>query len=121
MDYTLYSEQLREQVRMRLAEIIPEQFRSRVAYAIAVEETDAWLFPLFENTRQDTASHATAKETLEKHIGKDKKMRKEYVDANKKRLNYQKLGMKLAKELQKARAHNKSLDLFCWDIKEKGI
>lgn len=118
MDFALYSEQLREQVRMKIEEIIPEQYRQRIAYAIAIEETDAWLIPLFENTKHDTASHVSAKETLSRLIGKDKKLKNKYIDTNKNNLDYQKLGKELSKELKKARSHNKSLDLFCLDIEK---
>lgn len=122
MDYALYSEELRKQVRRRMEEVIPVQFRQKITYAIAIEETDAWLIPLFENTKRDTASHVNAKETLSKLVGKDKKQQRKYVSTDKKRLDYVKLGKELSKQLQHVRKHNKSLDLFCMDLeKAKGI
>ena len=116
IDFVAYSESLREKVCAKMETLIPEKFRQRIAYAIAIEETDAWLIPLFEHSNRDTSSHVNAKETLSKLIGKDKKLQRKYVDTHRKMLDYQKLGKGLMKELQQARGRNKSLDLFCFDI-----
>lgn len=118
-DYTAYSEQLRVQVIQKLETMLPKKYHQYIAYAIAVEETDAWLIPLFENSSKDSASHAKAKETLSKLIGKDKKLQKAYTDTSKKSLNYKNLGKLFAKNLSTCRTRNKSLDLFCVDIEQK--
>lgn len=120
-DFAVYSEQLREKVIEKLKALLPEQFHQNIAYAIAIEETDAWLIPLFENNAKDTASHTKAKETLSKLIGKDKKLQKEYTDTSKKSLNYRSLGKLFAKKLAECRARNKSLDLFCVEVEGKII
>ena len=119
VDYVAYTELLRSNVMRKINALIPEAYRERVIYAIAVEETDAWLIPLFENRAGDTASHARAKETLAQLIGADKKRAKAYVDTEHKSLDYVKLGKKLAKELKNNRKRNKSLDLFCVDLENK--
>lgn len=118
-DYAVYSEQLRAQVIKKFRTLIPEKYHHSVTYAIAVEETDAWLIPLFENSAKDSASHAKAKETLSKLVGKDKKLQKAYTDTSKKSLNYKSLGKLFAKNLSVCRTRNKSLDLFCLDIEQK--
>lgn len=115
-DFTEYSENLYYRVCEKLRTMIPSEYHDNMVYAIAVEETDAWLIPLFENSRKDTASHVRAKETLSKLIGKDHKLKKEYVDTSKKSLDYKKLSKSLTKKLQQCRSRNKSLDLFCTDI-----
>lgn len=119
VDYVAYTELLRSNVMRKINALIPEAYRERVIYAIAVEETDAWLIPLFENRAGDTASHARAKETLAQLIGADKKRAKAYVDTEHKSLDYVKLGKELAKELKNNRKRNKSLDLFCVDLENK--
>lgn len=119
VDFAAYSEQVRIQVAQKLEELLPSRFRQHIAYAIAVEETDAWLIPLFENSSTDSASHVRAKETLSKLIGKDKKRQKEYVDTSKKSLDYKRLGKLLVKNLSKCRERSKSLDLFCMDVECK--
>lgn len=116
VDYEEYTEQLRVNVMQKISAFIPEAYRERIIYAIAVEETDAWLIPLFDNKAGDTATHARAKEMLAKLIGADKKIAKSYIDTKHKSLDYEKLGKELAKDLKSCRKHNKSLDLFCLDI-----
>lgn len=120
-DFAAYSELLREKVIEKLKALLPEQFHQNIAYAIAIEETDAWLIPLFESNAKDTASHTKAKETLSKLIGKDKKLQKEYTDTSKKSLNYKSLGKLFAKKLAECRVRNKSLDLFCVEVEGKII
>jgi hypothetical protein len=118
-DYTAYSEQLRVQVIQKLETLLPEKYHQYVAYAIAIEETDAWLIPLFENGSKDSSSHAKAKETLSKLVSKDKRLQKAYTDTSKKSLNYKSLGKLFSKNLSTCRTRNKSLDLFCVDIEQK--
>lgn len=116
VDYATYSEELRNNVSQKIEAMIAEPYRDRTAYAIAIEETDAWLIPLFENRRGDTASHVRAKETLESLIGADKKRKRAFVDTARNAPDYVKLGKELAKSLTQCRTRNKSLDLFCIDI-----
>lgn len=118
-DFAVYSEQVRVQVIQKLRMLLPTKYHQFVAYAIAVEETDAWLIPLFETGVKDSASHVKAKETLSKLVGRDKKRQKDYTDTSKKSLNYRGLGKLLAKNLSVCRARNKSLDLFCLEIEHK--
>lgn len=118
-DYAAYSEQVRAQVVHKLETLLPSKYHHYVAYAIAVEETDAWLIPLFENSTKDTASHVIAKETLSVLIGKDKKRQREYVDTSRKSLNYKRISKLLMKNLAACRARNKSLDLFCLEVEDK--
>ena len=119
VDYTAYSETLRKNVMDKVCSLIAEPYRDRIVYAIAVEETDAWLIPLYENKAGDSASHVRAKETLSKLIGADKKRERAFVDTERKSLNYVKLGSALAKDLSQCRKRNKSLDLFCVDVENR--
>ena len=43
-----YSRELRNNVKIKIEALIPERHRDKVAYAIAIEETDAWLIPLYD-------------------------------------------------------------------------
>lgn len=119
VDYSAYTEQLRHNVVEKVKALIAEPYCEMIVYAIAVEETDAWLIPLFGNKTGDTASHVRAKETLSKLISLDKKRAKAYVDTERKSLNYVKLGSELAKELKNCRKRNKSLDLFCVELESR--
>lgn len=120
VDYADYSETLRRNVMEKIRLLVAEPYRDRIVYAIAVEETDAWLIPLFENRTGDTASHVRAKETLSKLISADKKHVKVFVDTDHKSLNYVKLGAAMAKDLKQCRKRNRSLDLFCMEIEKQG-
>lgn len=115
-DWKEYSQQVRANVKTKMESLVPERFRNKVAYAIAVEETDAWLIPLFESQqRRDSASHFNAKEKLRTVIGALKKKSK-YVDTSHNNLNYVNLGSELCKGLKTARKGNESLNLFCLEV-----
>ena len=116
VDYSEYSVLLRGNVKSKIESLIEEPYRDRIAYAIAIEETEAWLIPLFDKGSGDTSSHVRVKEHLSSLIGVDKKNVKKYIDTRHKSLDYVKLGKELAKNLNRCRYRNKSLDLFCDDI-----
>lgn len=118
-DWTDYSLQLRNKVVEKIASIVPETYRSRIAYAIAIEETDAWLIPLFDNACKETAQYVNAKERLHNLIGKVGKKKNSYVDTDKKNLNYAAIGKELKKGLKDCCRKNKSLDLFCIELEDK--
>lgn len=120
-EWKTYSEQLFSAVKEKISQIIPNAYREKVTYAIAIEETDAWLIPLFDTSHKDTAQHATPKEHLHNLIRKmDGKRRNRYTDTIKKNLNYVNIGKELKrKSLTICRQRNRSLDLFCAEIEEK--
>lgn len=111
-----YSRELRHNVKIKIETLIPERHRDKVAYAIAIEETDAWLIPLYDAAkRSDSASNINAKEKLRTLIGAIKKNAK-YIDTTHDNLNYSNLGKDLIKGIKIARKGNESLNLFCMDI-----
>ena len=98
-EWKTYSEQLFSAVKEKISQIIPNAYREKVAYAIAIEETDAWLIPLFDTSHKDTAQHATPKEHLHNLIRKmDGKRRNRYTDTIKKNLNYVNIGKELKRK-----------------------
>lgn len=117
-DFTAYSVDLRSRVKAKIEALLPASYHPRVAYAIAIEETEAWIIPLFENRNGDTSSRTDPKAHLERLISKDKKTKAKYFDTNKKRLNALKLGKLLSKtkQLNSCRQKNKSLDIFCLEV-----
>lgn len=111
-----YSRELRNNVKIKIETLIPERHRDKVAYAIAIEEPDAWLIPLYDAAkRSDSASNINAKEKLRTLIGAIKKNAK-YIDTTHDNLNYSNLGKDLIKGIKIARKGNESLNLFCMDI-----
>lgn len=121
MDYAEYSITLRNNVKLKIEALIAAPYRDRIVYAIAIEETDAWLIPLFENKRGDSASRAHPKETLQTLIGAEKKRIKTFRDTSRGAWDYVKLGKELSKSLTDCRQKNKSLDLFCLEIEQYQI
>ncbi|WP_235817121.1 TetR family transcriptional regulator [Bacteroides ndongoniae] len=119
-DWKAYSEQLYGNVKSKITEIIPEAYRDKIAYAIAIEETDAWLIPLFDTSCKETAQYANPKEHLHYLINRiDRKKRSKYIDTDKKNLDYSNIAKDMKKGLRLCRQKNKSLDLFCLDIENK--
>ncbi len=116
IDAAAYTTMLRANVKRKIDALVAEPYRDRIAYAIAIEETDAWLIPLFENRKIDSALYANLKERLQTLIGTDKKRKKAFVDASRGALDYAKLGKELSKSLSDCRRKNKSLDLFCLEV-----
>lgn len=116
-DWRSYSKQVYDAVKERMMSVIPEGYKEKMIYAIAIEETDAWLIPLFDRVSQDTAQYANPKEHLRKLVGKmDKGKRIKYVNTAKKNLDYVAIAKGMRKELDRCREKNFSLNLFCIDI-----
>lgn len=118
-NYKDYSIELRKQVKKKIEDMLPIQYRKSVAYAIAIEETEAWIIPLFENRSNDTSSIVKPKEHLSWLISlQKKKIKTKFTDTRKKRLNAEELGKCIgkAKGLDKCKAMNMSLELFCKEI-----
>lgn len=119
-DWKAYSEQLYAIVKSKINEIVPETYRDKIAYAIAIEETDAWLIPLFDTACKETAQYANPKEHLHYLINRiGHKKRNKYIDTDKKTLNYSYIAKDMKKGLKLCRQKNRSLDLFCLDIENK--
>lgn len=116
VEWSQYAIELRDAVKQKLEVLIPKDYREHVAYAIAIEETEAWVIPLFESVRQDTAKHAQPKERLGRAIGTDAKLQRHFVNTAKKALDYQKLGRALVHNLKQCRSKNHSLNAFCLEL-----
>lgn len=115
-----YCDQLYTTVENKITKIVPEAYRNKVAYAIAIEETDAWLIPLFDSSCKETAQYANPKERLHYLINKiDRKKRNSYIDTDKKNLNYVYIAKDMRKKLKLCRQKSRSLDLFCLEIEDR--
>ncbi len=114
VDWQLYSIQLRDAVVSKLQSLIPEKYHDKMLYAVCIEETDAWLIPIWDKVKQDTAQSARPKEKLA-HIISGLNKKEKYIDTEKKNLNYEAIGKELRgkKAFPACKAGNKSLQLFC--------
>jgi hypothetical protein len=120
VDWQTYSDELRSNVIKKLQGLIPPAYRDKILYAICIEETDAWLIPLWKKGGVDSAKYGKPKEALEALISNlSLKERNKYVDTHTKRLDYESIAKLLKKKtLKECRQQNKSLDSFCSDVEK---
>ncbi len=116
MDWTAYATTLRQAVKEKMEQYIPDRYKSRMVYAIAIEETDAWLIPIFGKTNADTASYANPKERLQSVINTLGNKKKKYINTRKGHLDYAEIAQQFKHALPACRKFNKSLDLFCTEL-----
>jgi len=116
-----YSENLRKNIIIKINEWLNHPYEN-LFYAIAIEETEAWLLALYEKKKNDTSEYNKPKEEcLEKVLPRVLKSKEKKVLSYKDEfIKYGNLSRKLRKpkELTKARTKNKSLDLFCLSLEE---
>lgn len=118
MEWTVYAAELRQTVKDRLEKSIPEPYRNKMLYAIAVEETDAWLIPLFSKPNADTSSYANPKERLQSIINTLGSKKKKYINTRKGHLDYSEIAQLFKRSLPACRQANRSLDIFCTELEE---
>ncbi len=63
-----YVSQVRESVSLKLREWLNEHFNERTIFAVAVEETEAWVIPIFDTTAKETGFYPNPKERLARLI-----------------------------------------------------
>lgn len=63
-----------DRVKAMLREKLPAEILSQCYFAVAVEETDAWVLTLFEGKADDTGRHLDPKRHLHDKIGKDERL-----------------------------------------------
>jgi len=118
-----YSENLRENVITKINEWLKQPYEN-LYYAIAIEETEAWLLALHEKKKSDTSAYNKAKEDYFKMLNKTlKKKEKNVLTIKDAFVKYKQLSQSFRKNktLKVARTKNKSLDLFCGSLEENMI
>ncbi len=110
-----YVEQVREGVKAKIVEWLGQHSDERITFAVAVEETDAWLLTIFEK-KDETGFYPRPKERLERKLNQvlPEKERKKHFQSDVFHQNYEiSKPFRNPKKVAIARRHNKSLDLFC--------
>lgn len=116
-----YVQQVREAVVLRLREWLSENFNERTAFAVAVEETEAWVMPIFDAVRLETGFYPSSKEKLLGLLNRPNAL----SDKDRKRLfqmdefnKFLELShpLRRSKSLGHAAGQNESLRLFCNDL-----
>ena len=65
-----YCINLRENIIEKIKEWLENEFLDDTYFAVAIEETEAWLYALYEN--KDTSKSATPKEAFKRYLNKNK-------------------------------------------------
>ncbi len=114
-----YSIELRNEVILKLNGWLKNNYSEKIAYGIAIEETDAWVLTIANTVKGDTAFKNDPKKYLKEnwHLIVSKsavKQLRNYSSFN----CYSKLSEAFRKEktLKPCRLKNKSLDDFCNDL-----
>ena len=122
-DAPKYVSQVREAVVMKLKEWLGENFNERTVFAVAVEETEAWLIPIFDTNVSETGFYPQPKERLLGLLNRPNALN----DRDRKRLfqmdEFDKFGelsrpFRNRKELEKYAERNESLKMFCDDLEQ---
>lgn len=100
-----YSIQLRNSVIDKITEWLNNQYSDQLLYAIAIEETEAWILPIYNTS----SVSFDVKKALKKTLSKLKINSRETYE------NYLKLSKKFRskRNLENCYSKNKSLELFC--------
>jgi len=116
-----YVEQVRAAVVLKLREWLGDNFNERTAFAVAVEETEAWVIPIFDAVSPETGFYPTPKERLLRLLNQPNAM----SDKDRKRLfqmdEFDKF-LELSRPLRKGKdlracvERNASLRVFCSDL-----
>lgn len=116
-----YVQELRDLVLNKITGLLGSHAYD-IAYAICVEETDAWVLPIYSNylsNIQETGTINSPKEKLKEIIENDLKPQKlkELNDKNTyEKYRYISDKMRKNKNLKTYRKMNKSLDVFCLEV-----
>ncbi len=110
-----YSDTLRNSVIAEIDGWLQGQYKSQIRYAIAIEETEAWVLALYVD--QDTVDHHEPKKKLHHFLNgpqglPDKKRSWLFNLGDYDRFDELSRGFRRKKTLLEAAANNRSLDLF---------
>ncbi len=114
---------LRNNIVYKLSEWLDNQFIEKIAFAVAVQEIDAWVLTIFSN--QETGLYANPKERLFRVINEpnrfSKKEKQKIFDSNEDKFGQYALlseDFKKTKKLNEAAEKNLSLKKFCEELEK---
>lgn len=122
-DESGYVSALREAVVLRLKDWLGENLHKRTAFAVAVEETEAWIIPIFDAKVSETGFYPNPKERLSRLMNRSNvmstKARGKLFQINEFE-KFWELSYPLRKRrnLQECAGKNESLKLFCADLEK---
>lgn len=124
-DDPAYITQVRENVVMRLRQWIGNNSNERISFAVAVEETEAWIIPIFDNPTLETGYYVNAKERLKRLLNRPNRMtlkerRVFHLDEFEKFLKLSE-SFRKSRNLERFADQSQSLKLFCEDLSRFSI
>jgi len=115
-DNPSYSKELRDNVTDRINEWLDNQFSDEIFYAIAIEETEAWVLTIYTDRQGDTCRYNDPKKELDRVLNKKlSKKEKKVLTLGNDLIKFDKLTRRFgkAKHLSKFVLLNESLNFFC--------
>ncbi|WP_405610928.1 hypothetical protein [Polaribacter sp. Asnod1-A03] len=112
-----YSDKMRNSIIIKIDEWLDNNYKDHILYAIALEETEAWILTIYDT--KDSTKSADPKAKLKRTLSK---MSISYSQTHS---GFSDISKKFSKEKNftkgKFRDYNKSLDEFCKEIEQKII
>ncbi len=120
-NFDIYSEELRNKIIKKINSWLNNKYSDKLFYAVAIEETESWILPLYDNFNIDTSKINNPKEKLFYILNKKLSPKdKNKILKNNKYQQYLQLSKRLTgKKLNEAKQKNKSLELFCNSVENK--
>lgn len=110
-----YSEKMRGAIIAKINEWLGNDFQDQILYAVAIEETEAWILTIYD--KKDSTQSADPKAKLKRSLSK---MGIKYDHTH---AGFYKISEKFSKKKhfkkEKFRDYNKSLDDFCQEVEDK--
>ncbi len=115
LDIKEYCRQLRTNVVNKINEWLENSHQDKIAYAIAIEETDAWVLTIYDNGKADTSSYQDPKKRLGDELNRILKPKEKNILRAKTFEKYDWLShdFRKKKNLLFYSTKNESLKLFC--------
>ncbi len=110
-----YSEKMRDAIIVKINEWLGNSFQGQILYAVAIEETEAWVLTIYD--KRDSTQSADPKAKLKYTLSK---MGIKYDHTH---AGFYEITEKFSKQKhfkkEKFRDYNKSLDDFCQEVEDK--
>jgi len=110
-----YSEKMREAIIVKINEWLDNNFQDQILFAVAIEETEAWILTIYD--KKDSTKSADPKAKLKQVLSK-KGIKYDHTHAG-----FYEISEKFSKnkffKKEKFRDRNKSLDDFCNEVEDK--
>ncbi len=117
-------QELRFNIKNKIGEWLNNEYVERIAFAIAIQEIDAWILAKYDNGQKDTGLYLNPKERLNKTFNKpnfltEKEKRKIFsFDDNFKKYNFLSQDFRKLKKINNLKEKNLSLKKFCEELEK---